>query len=83
MSDLTLQLEGIAAHVPTNGNYIRLVAVNAANHIAELEKLLGAAACPNCGINKDGAYYDNYGEVRQCQWCYEVKQAIPAQERDK
>lgn len=26
--------------------------------------------CPNC--NNDGAYYDNYGQVHQCQWCYEM-----------
>ena len=80
MSDLTLQLEGIAARVPTNENYVRLVAVNAANRIAELEDLLNAAACPNCGPARTGAYYDNYGEVCQCQWCYEVKQAMPSQE---
>ena len=40
--------------------------------IAELDGLLKAAACPQCGVNKDGAYYDNMGQVHQCQWCYEV-----------
>jgi hypothetical protein len=35
-------------------------------------RLLDAALCPCC--DKSGAYYDNYGEVRQCQWCYEVEQ---------
>ncbi len=33
--------------------------------------LIDAADCPQCE-NKSGAYYDNYGEVYQCQWCYEV-----------
>jgi hypothetical protein len=32
--------------------------------------LLTAAVCPAC--DKSGAYYDNYGEPVQCQWCYEV-----------
>jgi hypothetical protein len=32
-------------------------------------RLLDAALCPCC--DKSGAYYDNYGEVQQCQWCYE------------
>jgi len=35
-------------------------------------RLLDAAACPCC--DKSGAYYDNCGEVQQCQWCYEVEQ---------
>jgi hypothetical protein len=35
-------------------------------------RLLDAAACPCC--DKSGAYYDNYGQVYQCQWCYEVEQ---------
>ena len=36
--------------------------------------LLHAAKCPTCeGI---GAYYDNMGEVRQCQWCYDAKAAL-------
>jgi len=35
------------------------------------KSLLDAANCPQCG-DKSGAYYDNYGEMCQCQWCYEV-----------
>ena len=35
-------------------------------------RLLDAALCPCC--DKSGAYYDNYGDVHQCQWCYEVEQ---------
>jgi hypothetical protein len=35
-------------------------------------RLLDAALCPCC--DKSGAYYDNYGEVQQCQWCYGVEQ---------
>ena len=42
--------------------------------IAELEALIDVAICPNC--DKSGAYYDGYGEVCQCQWCYEVAQAV-------
>ena len=38
--------------------------------IERLRRLLGAAVCPCC--DKSGAYYDNYGEIHQCQWCYEV-----------
>ncbi|HYD35928.1 MAG TPA: hypothetical protein VD999_07760 [Vitreimonas sp.] len=33
--------------------------------------LLKAAQCPCCE-DKAGAYYDNMGNVHQCQWCYEV-----------
>lgn len=36
----------------------------------EAIKLLDAAICPCC--DKSGAYYDNNGEVCQCQWCDEV-----------
>jgi len=44
---------------------------------ARIEKLAGllkAASCPNC--NGDGAYYDNMGDVHQCQWCDETKKAL-------
>ena len=44
--------------------------------ITELTALLEAAACPECGIGKEGAYFDNMGEVHQCQWCYETKAAL-------
>jgi len=27
--------------------------------------------CPQCG-DGSGAYYDNNGQVCQCQWCYEA-----------
>lgn len=37
---------------------------------AEAIKLLDATICPCC--DKSGAYYDNHGEVCQCQWCDEV-----------
>ena len=33
--------------------------------------LLDIADCPQC-VDKSEAYYDNNGEVCQCQWCYEV-----------
>ena len=49
------------------------------DHLAALKqakidavRLLDAALCPCC--DKSGAYYDNYGQVQQCQWCYEVEQ---------
>jgi DICT domain-containing protein len=32
--------------------------------------IVPVADCPNC--TNDGAYYDNYGQVHQCQWCYEM-----------
>ena len=40
----------------------------------ELTGLLRAAKCPCC--DGSGAYYDNMGEVCQCQWCYETKAAL-------
>ena len=42
--------------------------------VAELTGLLKEASCPTC--NGDGAYYDNMGDVHQCQWCYETKKAL-------
>lgn len=42
---------------------------------ALLLELLKVADCPQCK-DKSGAYYDNNGEVCQCQWCYEVGEAI-------
>ena len=47
-------------------------------HIAELKSLLSVAKCPCC--NGDGAYYDGMGEVCQCQWCYEVNEALPPEQ---
>jgi ribosomal protein S27E len=41
-------------------------------------KLLTVHTCPDC--NGDGAYYDNYGEPVQCQYCYEVEQLISNKE---
>jgi hypothetical protein len=45
--------------------------------------LLGAADCPQC-YDKAGAYYDQFGEPCQCQWCDEVETvqkalALPAE----
>ena len=40
----------------------------------ELFELLEIAACPQC--DGSGAFYDNHGEVCQCQWCDERKKAI-------
>ena len=39
--------------------------------IDRLNTLLDVADCPQCR-DKSGAYYDNNGEVCQCQWCCEV-----------
>jgi DnaJ-class molecular chaperone len=41
-------------------------------------KLLTVHTCPDC--NGDGAYYDNYGNPVQCQYCYEVGQLISNKE---
>ena len=46
--------------------------------IEQLQALVRAARCPCC--NGDGAYYDNYGEVCQCQWCDEVNKLAPKEE---
>ena len=32
-------------------------------------ELLELVDCPECGIDKPGAYYGSQGEVIQCQWC--------------
>ena len=50
-------------------------------HIKELEALLKAAQCPCC--DGSGAYYDNMGEVCQCQWCDEVSKLFPEQHATK
>ena len=42
-----------------------------AEKLSKALALLVAADCPQCK-DKSGAYYDNYGEVCQCQWCNEV-----------
>lgn len=44
--------------------------------------LLNVADCPQCK-DKSGAYYDNYGEVCQCQWCYEVSKLPTLKESEK
>lgn len=46
----------------------------------EAIKLLDAAICPCC--DKSGTYYDNNGEVCQCQWCDEVSR-LPQPLREK
>lgn len=45
------------------------------NTIKELVELIKVADCPQCK-DKSGAYYDNYGEVCQCQWCDETEKLI-------
>ena len=46
--------------------------------VMKMSELLNAAVCPCC--DKSGAYYDNMGEVHQCQWCHEVKAALQENE---
>jgi len=46
--------------------------------ITELTGLLRVAKCPCC--DGSGAYYDNMGEVCQCQWCDETKAALKESE---
>jgi hypothetical protein len=44
------------------------------NRIAELKRLLRIAQCPaSCN---SGALYNNYGDVEQCQFCYERKEVL-------
>jgi len=73
LSDSTMR-SMIAENQELQDNIIRLneVTIRLQARIDVLEGLLKVAACPNCGINKDGAYYDNMGKVCQCQWCHEV-----------
>lgn len=33
--------------------------------------LIDAANCPVC-TNKQGMFYDGYGELHECQWCHEL-----------
>ena len=40
--------------------------------VKTLKALIKAANCPCC--DGSGAYYDNQGEVCQCQWCDETKE---------
>ena len=40
-----------------------------------LRELLKAAECPNNCIDK-GGYYDNMGEVSQCQFCHEYSKLV-------
>ncbi len=46
-----------------------------------IRSLLDAASCPCC--DGGGAYYDNNGEVTQCQWCYEKDQIMNRTKNDK
>ena len=54
--------------VETDGDWI-LASVG-----QEMYDLLKVAACPDC--SGSGAYHDNMGEVRQCQFCYEREQVL-------
>lgn len=73
-----LQLEEELHHVAESGFTELFTTIEQQQElIEELEqfnleaiKLLDVAICPCC--DKSGAYYDNNGEVCQCQWCYEV-----------
>ena len=71
---------------PLNGRFEDDIQVEddcheAADRMEALEGLLKAASCPQCGPNKDGAYYDNMGQVHQCQWCYEVEAALKGKDQ--
>ena len=67
-------------HVPCdNGDYVLAEdALKLQAKVQELEGLLKVAKCPCC--DGSGAYYDNMGEVCQCQWCYETKAALKENE---
>ena len=47
--------------------------------VEQLQALVSAARCPCC--DDTGAYYDNMGEVCQCQWCYEKGRLAPPEDK--
>lgn len=59
--------------VTTEGEAIPVTITDEAQ-FKQLGSLLEMAKCPNC--DGQGAYYDNMGEVCQCQWCHEREQVI-------
>ena len=68
--DIDTHHEDLSDVVDTiNAASSRLRELESGERVAELESLLKASACPNC--DGGGAYYDNGGEVCQCQFCYE------------
>ena len=62
-----------AAHKAQQAEIVRLTKL-----ITKSLGLLDVALCPSC--DNSGAYYDNYGEVTQCQWCHEVNEIKSALE---
>ena len=45
----------------------------------QLKNLLKTAICPNAMNGcRDGRMPNPYGEIEQCQWCYERDQALTA-----
>ena len=55
-------------------NFREIAAHNPSKREIELARLLDVAACPiNC---EGGAYRDPYGDIGQCQFCYERKVAL-------
>jgi len=49
-------------------------------HNEQLLALVRAARCPCC--DDTGAYYDNMGEICQCQWCYEKGRLAPPEDKE-
>lgn len=43
--------------------------------LLKLADLLKQVQCPQCE-DKSGAFYDNQGNVHQCQWCYEANDTL-------
>lgn len=56
-----------------NPTYVREL-LEARKERDKLRVLLKEAKCPCC--DGSGAYYDNSGDVCQCQWCYEAKELL-------
>ena len=44
-----------------------------------IKQLIDMSVCPNC--DGSGAKYDNYGEVEQCQWCYEKNELTSTEDK--
>ena len=78
MSDLVERLRALSRYEHSDFSVGNEAADTIESLQAKLEVakgLLVAANCPECD-DKSGAYYDNVGNVCQCQWCYEALQLI-------
>jgi len=58
------------------GKFKKPVMIVYAQYHDTMLALLKTSKCPSC--DGGGAYYDDIGEVCQCQWCDEKKRIIDA-----